>query len=105
MAYPPVTTTSSVAYVTQSSKKHGPRAESLASQPAMKSRVSVSSMVPAGSELMLASGGLAGLGPGEKVSVRDDGIGFLQRGQLEPGRSLMEQAVDPHGLLNAGKKT
>ena len=33
-----------------------------------------------------------------------DGIGFLQRGQLEPGRSLVEQAADPHGLLNAGKK-
>jgi hypothetical protein len=27
----------------------------------------------------------------------DDGIGFLQRGQLESARSLMEQTLDPHG--------
>jgi len=66
-------------------------------------------------------GVLAGLGPGEAVGLGaglddggadggaegepvDDGIGFLQRGQLEPGCSLVEQAADPHGLLNPGKK-
>jgi hypothetical protein len=32
------------------------------------------------------------------------GIGFLQCGRLEPGRSLVEQAADPHGLLNPGKR-
>jgi len=32
------------------------------------------------------------------------GFGFLQRGQREPGRNLMEQAADPRGLLNPGKK-
>jgi len=66
---------------------------------------------------MLASGVLAGLGSGEAVGLgaglddggvegepADDGIGFLQRGQLEPGRSLVEQAVDPQGLLTSGKK-
>jgi hypothetical protein len=36
--------------------------------------------------LSLPAGALAGLGPGE------------------PGRSLVEQAADPHGLLNPGKK-
>jgi hypothetical protein len=34
----------------------------------------------------------------------DDGIGFVQRGQFDPGRSFMEQAVDPHGLLNPGRQ-
>jgi hypothetical protein len=47
-------------------------------------------------EVWLAAGGAEG----EPV----DGIGFLQRGQIEPGRSLVEQAADPDGLLNPGKK-
>jgi hypothetical protein len=38
------------------------------------------------------------------ISSTGTGIGSLQRGQLEPGRSLMEQAVDPQGLLSAGKR-
>ena len=29
---------------------------------------------------------------------------LAQRGQVEPERSLMEQMVGPHGLLNPGKK-
>jgi hypothetical protein len=37
-------------------------------------------------------------------SPADDGIVLMQCGQLEAGRSLVQQAADPHRLLNLGKK-
>jgi hypothetical protein len=46
--------------------------------------------------------GAVGLGAGlddggVEGEPADDGIGFLQRGQLEPARSLMGQTVDRMG--------
>ena len=49
-----------------------------------------------------------GEGGGGRALIEDDEAGmasaFVQRGQPGPGRSLVEQAVGPRGLLNPGKK-